>query len=197
MATKKQPETAHAAPEKEPTKSKNLVLAVLFGLIFGFLLQKGGAAKYNILMGVLLLEDFTVVKLMVSAIIVGMVGVFTLVALGKAKLNLKPTKIVANIIGGLIFGVGFALIAYCPGTGAAALGQGNWDAIFGIVGLIAGSYLYAEFSEVLERTVKKWGDYGKITLPDVLHLPRIVVVPTVAMLLIGTLLLLNKYAGGR
>jgi uncharacterized membrane protein YedE/YeeE len=186
-----------ATPDEESPKAKNLLLAILFGLIFGFLLQKGGAAKYNVLMGVMLLEDFTIVKLMLSAIVVGMLGVFTLVALGKAKLVIKPTKIGANVIGGLIFGVGFALMAYCPGTGAAAFGQGNWDAIFGIVGLIAGSYIYAELSETLERTVKTWGDYGKITLPEVLRLPRAIVVPAVAVMLIGVLFLLHKYTGQR
>ena len=52
----------------------------------------------------------------------------------------------ANIIGGLVFGVGFGLIGYCPGTRAAALGQGNWDAISGIAGLMIGSFLFAEAS---------------------------------------------------
>lgn len=184
-------------PEPESSKSKNLLLAVLFGLIFGFLLQKGGAAKYNVLMGVLLLEDFTVVKLMLTAIIVGMVGVFSLVALGKAKLNLKPTKLGANSIGGLIFGAGFAMMAYCPGTGAAALGQGNWDALLGIVGLLAGSFFYAEMSEKLESTVKKWGDYGKITLADVLHIPRAVLIPIVVVALTGVLVLIQNLTGSR
>ena len=197
MATENVEALNVAQPEKQSPKSKNLVLAIFFGLIFGFLLQKGGAAKYNVLMGVLLLEDFTVVKLMLSAIVVGMLGVFTLVALGKAKLNLKATKIGANVIGGLIFGVGFALLAYCPGTGAAALGQGNWDALFGIIGLLAGSYIYAELSATLERTVKKWGDYGKIILPDILHIPRMIAVPLVATLLVGVLLLLQKYTGAQ
>jgi len=193
MATDTNAET----PQQESPKTKNLLLAVFFGLVFGFLLQKGGAAKYNVLIGILLLEDFTVVKLMLSAIVVGMLGVFTLVALGKAKLSLKPTKIGANIIGGLIFGAGFALLAYCPGTGAAALGQGNWDAIFGIIGLMAGSYIYAELSGTLERTVKTWGDYGKITLSDVIPVPRAALVPIVAMILVSVLVVLQKYTGPR
>ena len=63
--------------ERTPTPSplRKFGLAVLFGLIFGFLLQKGGVAKYHILMGVLLFQDFTVIKVMLSAIIVGMFGV--------------------------------------------------------------------------------------------------------------------------
>ena len=188
--------TTEVIEERTPRgKFQTLGVAVVFGLIFGFLLQKGGAAKYNVLMGVLLLEDFTVVKIMLSAIVVGMIGVFTLVAVGKAKLNIKPTKIAANICGGLIFGVGFALLAYCPGTGAAALGQGNWDAVFGIAGLVVGSYIYAELSELLERTIGRWGAYGKIILPDILHVPRKVAVPVVAGMLICVLLVLKKYTG--
>ena len=65
-------------------------------------------------------------------------------------------------------GVGFALLGYCPGTGAAALGQGNRDAIAGVVGLMAGSYLFAECSGLLGKTVMKWGDRGKLMLPELL-----------------------------
>ena len=62
------------------------------------------------------------------------------------NLHLKPTQLGPHIIGGLIFGAGFALMGYCPGTAAAALGQGNCDALFGMVGLVLGSYFYAEIS---------------------------------------------------
>lgn len=182
-------------PKAQPSAGKKLAGAAIFGLIFGFLLQKGGVAKFNVLIGVLLLEDFTVVKVMVSAIVVGMLGIFTLNALGKVKLHLQPTRFGAQILGGLIFGVGFALLAYCPGTGAAALGQGNWDALFGIAGLMAGSYLFAEFSEVLGRTVQRWGSVGKLTLPEVLHAPRAVVVFTTAAVLTAGLFLLERFAG--
>lgn len=145
---------------------KQLALGLFFGLIFGFLLQKGGVAKYHILIGVLLLEDFTVIQVMLSAILVGGLGVLALHAAGLVELHIKPTRYAANVIGGLLFGVGFGLLGYCPGTGAAALGQGNWDAIAGIIGLMAGSYLFAGISGWTSRTVEKWGDRGKLTLPQ-------------------------------
>lgn len=168
--------TAKPAPPK-------LLAGVMFGLVFGFLLQKGGVGKFNVLIGQLLLQDFTVAKIMLTAILVGMIGVFTLHHYGKAKLHLKPTRIGANVIGGLLFGAGFALLGYCPGTAAAALGQGSWDALFGMAGLVAGSYLFAEMSGWLKRTVETWGDMGKVMLPDLLHIPRGVFVPGLALLL--------------
>lgn len=149
-----------------------LVLGALFGVIFGFLLQKGGVAQYHILIGALLLEDFTVMKVMLTAIIVGGAGVFGLHALGLVELRIKPTRYASNIIGGLLFGIGFGLLGYCPGTGAAALGQGNWDVIGGIVGLMVGSYLYAEFSGTFDRTINTWGARGKLTLPELVGMKR-------------------------
>lgn len=161
-----------SSPDDKPLGTGRVVGAILFGLAFGFLLQKGGVGKYNVLIGQLLLQDFTVIRIMMSAVVVGMVGVFLLHHFAKVNLHIHPTKIGAQIIGGSLFGVGFALLAYCPGTGAAALGQGSWDVLFGVVGLIAGSYLFAEMSGVLKGTVEKWGDKGKLILPDLVKLPR-------------------------
>jgi hypothetical protein len=169
-----------------------LMAGVLFGLAFGFLLQKGGVAKFNVLIGQLLLQDFTVVKVMLTAIVVGMIGVFTLHHFGKVHLHLKPTRIGANVIGGLLFGAGFALLGYCPGTVAAALGQGSWDALFGMTGLIAGSWVFAELSGWSKRTVEQWGDLGEVVLPDLLHMPRIAFAIGLAMALILILLALEE-----
>ncbi|HUE70433.1 MAG TPA: YeeE/YedE thiosulfate transporter family protein [Pirellulaceae bacterium] len=184
-------------PDKDPptgqsSTGKQLALGLLFGLAFGFLLQKGGVAKYHVLIGVLLLEDFTVIKVMLSAIVVGMIGVFGLYALGLVKLHVKPTRYAANILGGLMFGVGFALLSYCPGTGAAALGQGNFDALAGILGLMAGSYLYAESSGLLGRTVLKWGDRGKLTLPELVRISPATFVLIFASLLVVALVVLER-----
>ncbi len=181
--------------EPAPTvaAANKLVAGVIFGLAFGFLLQKGGVGKFNILIGQLLLQDWTVVKVMLTAIIVGMIGVFTLHHFAKVNLHIKPTRIGSNIIGGLLFGAGFALMGYCPGTAAAALGQGSWDALFGMTGLVAGSWVFAELSAWTKRTVEKWGDLGKVLLPDLLHLPRGVVVVGLAVFLTAIIVILERF----
>lgn len=180
---------------KEPNSPRQLLLGLVFGLVFGFLLQKGGAAKFEVLIGALLLSDFTVIKIMLTAILVGMVGVFSLYALGLVKLHVKPTRYASNIVGGLVFGAGFALIGYCPGTGAAALGQGNLDAIAGVIGLIAGSHLYAESSGALNGSVLSWGQRGAIMLPDLVRLPLNVFLAAFVPLLVVTLWAIERWTG--
>ena len=170
-----------------------LIAGTMFGLVFGFLLQKGGVGKYNVLIGQLLLQDWTVVKIILTAIVVGMIGISTLHHFAKVSLNIKPTRIGANIIGGLLFGAGFALMGYCPGTAAVALGQGSWDALFGMAGLIAGSWMFAELSGWTKRTVESWGDFGKVLLPDLLRVPRGVFVVCFAAALIGLLVVLEQF----
>ena len=160
----------HADAPGKPDSAHQLVLGLLFGVVFGFLLQKGGVAKYEVLIGQFLLTDFTVIKVMLTAIIVGMLGIFSLRALGLVELHVKPTRYAANIAGGLLFGVGLGLLGYCPGTGIVALGQGNYDAIAGILGLLVGSYLYAETSACLGSTIGKIGNRGRIMLPDLLRM---------------------------
>ena len=179
-------------PAPPVAAAPKLLAGVVFGLAFGFLLQKGGVGKFNVLIGQLLLQDWTVAKIMLTAIVVGMVGVFALHHFAKVNLHIKPTRIGANIIGGLLFGAGFALIGYCPGTAAAALGQGSWDALFGMAGLVAGSWIFAEFSASLKKRVEKWGDLGKVLLPDLLHVPRGVFVVIFAVLLTVGLFALER-----
>lgn len=170
-----------------------LALGLTFGIVFGFLLQKGGVARYEVLMGQFLLTDFTVVKVMISAILVGMIGVFSMHALGLVKLHVKPTRYAANISGGLIFGIGLGLLGYCPGTGAAALGQGSYDAIAGIVGLMAGSYIYAETSAKLHTTIQSIGNRGRIMLPDLVGMRLNVFLFIFIILLISSLIILHYF----
>ena len=151
------PHRAELGLARKPLTGKLASRAVLWH-VFGFLLQKGGVAKFDILIGVLLLENFVVVQVMLSAIIVGMVGVYLLQRLGLVELQIKPTVLGANLVGGLIFGVGFALIAYCPGTNAAAVGQGNLDAIVGVLGMVFGSYLFALASKFTSGPVAPGGN---------------------------------------
>jgi len=194
------PEKEHGA-ESDPrnwgwleTSPGKLAAGLVFGVVFGFLLQKGGVAKFDILLGVLLLENFIVVKVMLTAIIVGMIGTYFLRKQGRIDLKINETKLGGNIIGGLIFGAGFALLAYCPGTNAAAVGQGNLDAITGVVGLLLGSYLYALSSKFGGTSVSDWGKLGKLTLPKILGMPQGVFIAIAVPVLIGILVGL-EFAG--
>lgn len=184
----------HSTEEPAPpmAAARELLAGVVFGLAFGFLLQKGGVGKFNILIGQLLLQDWTVAKVMLTAILVGMVGVSALHHFAEVNLHIKPTRIGSNIIGGLLFGGGFALMGYCPGTAAAALGQGSWDALFGMAGLVAGSWIFAEFSAFLKMTVEKWGNLGTVLLPDLLHVRRGAFVTVLAVLLTVGLIVLER-----
>jgi uncharacterized protein len=144
-----------------------LLYGLITGVVFGFLLQKGRVIRYDKQIGALRLIDMTIVKFMFTTILVAMVGVYLLKDLGIAKLSLKPTILGANIIGGLIFGLGWGLLGYCPGTQLGALGEGRWDAVWGILGMLFGAALFAEAYPGLKNSVLKWGDYGKITIPQI------------------------------
>ena len=153
-------------------------LGLIMGFFFGFLLQKGGVSKYDVIIGQLLLKDFTVIKIILSAIVVGMVGIYLLKAVGMVELHPKPGSIGMTVVGGLIFGIGFALLGYCPGTISAAIGQGNLDALLGgLAGIIIGSGIFAHLYPGLEKFLKK-GWFGEITIPEYLKVnPWLVIIP--------------------
>ena len=144
-----------------------LIYGLVTGILFGFFLQKARIIRYDKQLGALRLIDMTIVKFMVSSILVGMVGVYLLLDLGWVKLSVKSTNLGGNIIGGLIFGLGWGLLGYCPGTSAGALGEGRWDALWGILGMIAGAAIFAEAFPILKKSVLTWGavSYTHLTLP--------------------------------
>lgn len=156
---------------------KILIYGLVTGILFGFFLQKGRVLRYDKQLGALRLMDMTIVKFMLSTVVVAMVGVYLLKDLGLIKLSVKPTNLGANIIGGLLFGAGWGLLGYCPGTSAGALGEGRWDAFWGILGMLVGAAVFAEVYPALKTTVLTWGNLGKITLPQILGVSHWVIVP--------------------
>ena len=155
---------------------KMLVYGLITGIAFGFLLQKGRVLRYDKQLGALLLKDMTIIKFMLSSVLVGMIGVYLLVDLGFAELNIKATVLGGNIIGGLVFGVGWGLLGYCPGTSAGALAEGRWDALWGILGMIVGAGLYAETYPLLLKKIIGVGYYGYLTIPQLLGVNRWLVI---------------------
>jgi len=151
---------------------------LITGILFGFLLQKGHVLRYDKQIAALRLQDMTIVKFMLSHIVVAMVGVYFLYDMGLVKLSLKPTILGGVIIGGVLFGLGWGLLGYCPGTSLGALGEGRWDSAWGILGMLVGAGLYAEAYPYLQTTVLTWGNYGKITIPQLLGVNHwLVIVP--------------------
>ena len=174
-------------------KGVQLILGLILGVFFGFLLQKGGVTKYSIIIGQLLLKDFTVVKIMLAAVVTGTLGVHLLRSLGLADLHPKPGSLGTSVIGGLIFGVGFATLGYCPGTIAGAVGQGSLDALLGgVVGILLGAGIFASLYPGLQRVVLSKGDFGELTLPQLLKVNAWVVVIPVSVLLIILLIWLER-----
>jgi uncharacterized membrane protein YedE/YeeE len=146
---------------------KILVLGLITGILFGFFLQKGEVLRYDRQLGALRLKDMTIIKFMLTTVLVAMVGTYLLNDLGLIKLSVKPTTLGGNIIGGLLFGLGWGILGYCPGTSAGALGEGRWDALWGIAGMLLGGAVFAEAYPFIKKTVLQWGTFGKITLPDI------------------------------
>ena len=169
---------------------KVLIYGLVTGIFFGFLLQKGRVLRYDKQLGALRLMDMTIVKFMLSTVLVGMVGVYILKDLGLVKLSVKPTNLGANIIGGLIFGAGWGLLGYCPGTSAGALGEGRWDSLWGILGMLVGAAVFAEVYPALKTSILTWGKLGKITLPQVLGVNHWVIVP---IFIVGALALFRWF----
>jgi hypothetical protein len=170
-----------------------LILGLITGIFFGFFLQKGQALRYDRQIGMLRLKDFTILKLMLTAILVGMVGVYLFVDMGWGKLSIKPTVLGANIIGGLIFGLGWGMLGYCPGTSVGAIGEGRWDAFWGgVLGMLVGAGIFAEGYTFIKDSILKWGDIGKITLPKVLGLNHWIAIILVWGIMLTFLAILEK-----
>ncbi len=163
------------------------------GTAFGFLLHRGGLASYDTIVSQLLLRDFTVLRVMLSACATGMVGIHVLFSLGLASPVIKGGSWVSVGVGGTVFGAGFALLGYCPGTAAAAAGSGALDALLGgVPGILLGAWTFAVLYPRLAGGILRRGWFGDLTLPRLLGTGRWAVAAPLSILLVLVLVLLEK-----
>lgn len=128
------------------TQETSLISAVLIGIFFGLFLERGGLGDPHKLTGVFYLTDFTVPKVMFTAIVVAAAGLHLLSDVGLLDMSrvwIVPTYFWPQIVGGAIFGVGFVICGYCPGTAVAGFASGRLDALAVMAGIAAGSLVFA------------------------------------------------------
>jgi len=169
-----------------------LLLGFLIGCVFGAILFLGGATSYRRILGTLLLKDMWIIKLMMTAIGVGTLGIYLLDLGGLAHLSIKPAYVWGVAAGGAIFGLGWALAGYCPGTCVVGAGEGKKDALFTLLGALAGTLLFSLAFPFLEEKLLRPANYGEITLQSLLGINAAwLAIPFSAALLIAAFFILK------
>ncbi len=176
-----------------------LLTAAAIGVGFGFLLEQAGFGSARKLTAVFYLTDMAVVKVMFTAIVTAMVGVYGLAAAGWLDLGeiyLVPTHYTAQLVGGLVFGAGFIVGGYCPGTAVAASATGRIDGMVFILGIVAGIGAYAETMSGFHTWIRD-SSQGEVTLTTLTGLPAGLLVAAFVLALAGTAVLVraveNRY----
>jgi uncharacterized membrane protein YedE/YeeE len=179
----------------EVSETVSLGLAVVFGFFFGLSLERGGLGNPHKLTGVFYLRDFTVPKVMFTAMVVASLGLSLLGdlrLLDMERVWIVPTFFWPQISGGALFGVGFVVSGYCPGTAMAGFATGRLDALITIVGAGVGSLLFAVLFPGLEGFYLS-SNMGAATLPKLAGVNHWVVIFPVVALAGGMFYFMERY----
>lgn len=170
-----------------------LLKGLLIGSIFGFLLQQGKVSRFNVIINQFLLKDFTMIKVMLSALVVGTGALYSAHALGFIDIIFMPhSSTIAVLVGGLFLGAGLAISGYCPGTTFVAVGQGSKDGIFAAIGLFAGAGLYAELHNWFDLKLFKGAVANITTLPQLLGMSNWIFITLFVLISTTFLFLIRK-----
>jgi len=165
----------------------SLVLALVIGIGFGFFLERAGFGSGRKLAAQFYFTDMTVLKVMFTAILTAMLGIYYLSVVGFMELSLvflNPTYLVPQIVGGLVLGVGFVIGGYCPGTSCVSAATGKIDGMVFLAGILAGIFVFGELFPLLEGFYNST-PMGQITLPKLLGVPYGVIVLAVVLMAVG------------
>lgn len=169
-----------------------MIIILLMGAIFGFLLQYAKLNRFDTISGMAMLNDYSVAKAIAVAIGVGAILINVEVALGLATYHMKPFLVTGVMAGGFIFGIGMAILGYCPGTMVVSLGEGSIDALVGILGGFAGGIVYTLLTPGIIDLLGP--DLGKMSLNSLIPDNQIVffiLVFAIAAVFIGAAFWLN------
>jgi uncharacterized membrane protein YedE/YeeE len=148
------------------------IVALSAGIAMGALIQLVKASDPAVITRNLRLEDLSIIKFMGVTIAVGMALVYTIALVSPVHFGIKPVYGIGVLLGGLIFGVGFGLGGYCPGTCVVAAGEWRKDALWAILGGVFGTLIFTLVYSSVVAPVNGLLNFGKLTLPQALHLPE-------------------------
>jgi uncharacterized protein len=168
----------------------SITVGLLMGVVFGFALEKSRVFEPAIIVGQMQLKNFLMLKVFLTAVATGAVVLAVLNGFGFVKLQPKAALYAADIVGGLILGVGIAFAGACPGTILAQIGAGYRDALFALVGGLSGAVVYSYVEPSLQGTVLTAGG-GKIILSDLVAMPYWLGALVLAGLLVASLVALE------
>ncbi len=143
-----------------------LPLGVLFRFVFGWLLQRARLTDTEVIIAQLRLRDYTLFKVMLTAIIVGGISVSVLRSDGLAAYHIKPANLLAVALGAVLFGIGMTIYGYCPGTGPAAIGTGSVHALAGAIGMLARTIAFAFSFDWIKAKLLPIAAMGAVRLPE-------------------------------
>ncbi len=170
-----------------------LVYGLLTGIFFGIFLQRAHILRYDKQVGAMRFLDMTIFKFMLSAIVVAAVGIYLLRDLGLVNLKIKPLSLGAQLVGGGLFGLGWGIFGYCPGTAVGALAEGRLDGFWGIVGMLLGGAIYACLYPLAKKYLIPLGSFGRLTLPELLGVSPWLVIVVFAGLVCGICFLFERW----
>ncbi|GAB4259109.1 MAG: YeeE/YedE thiosulfate transporter family protein [Deferrisomatales bacterium] len=150
-----------------------VALGLLSGIAFGFVIQRAGATSADEMARAHLMLDGRIPRFMVAAVALAALGLLGLASVGLGRTLVLPTSLVATGLGAGIFGVGWGLSGYCPGTCWAAAGEGRVDAFFALLGGLAGAAAFAHLHETLVPALYLPTSLGPLTLADWLGSPAL------------------------
>ncbi|MFC2119685.1 YeeE/YedE thiosulfate transporter family protein [Bacteroidota bacterium] len=165
----------------------SLIVAFIIGIGFGFFLERGGFGSARLLAAQFYFTDMRVFKVMFTAIVTAMIGVFYLSWIGWLDISLiyyGNTYLLAQSLGGLILGIGFVIGGYCPGTSAVSISTGRVDGIFYGLGGFFGIFIFGEVYPIISGFVNST-DMGMINLPQLLDINYGFVLFAVILMAIG------------
>ncbi|MBV1932874.1 MAG: YeeE/YedE family protein [Porticoccaceae bacterium] len=169
-----------------------LIIGFLIGCAFGSILYLGGATSYRRILGTLRLKDLTVLKLICTAIGIGTLGIYMLDLGGLANMSIKPTYVWGVGLGGILFGIGWAVSGYCPGTCVVGSSEGKKDAMATVFGGLVGALLFAMVFPFIEPTLIQKANFGSITLGGVLGVSGIYLAIGLSVVLLGAVFFVLK-----